>query len=84
LRGKTYSLSINRYGATSLNENCAKNEGSDIRSKTLSPYAACIKNYFIFFIISLWGVTLLNEKYAENEGVKKLTIFPQGEKTRRK
>jgi hypothetical protein len=65
-----------------LIENCAKNEGSDIDSKSLSPYAACNNNYFIFFRISRWGVTLLNEKYAENEGTKKLTdkftivIFP--------
>jgi len=71
LRGKTCSPSINRNGVTFLIENCAKNEGSDIGSKSLSPYAACNNNYFILLILQLRGVTLLIEKYAENEGTKK-------------
>ena len=43
-------------------ENCAKNEGSDNMPKTLSPYAAGNKNYFIFFVFLCWGVAFLIEK----------------------
>ena len=70
-RQKNICLSINRRGVAYLIENSAKNEGSDYVPKSLSPCAACIKNFFIFFRFFQWGVAFLVEKYAENEGREK-------------
>ena len=52
-------------------ENCAKNEDVTFIEKSLTPYAAYNKNYFIFFIFFAQVVAHLIEKYAENEGEKK-------------
>jgi hypothetical protein len=62
---KNVSLSINRNGVAHLIEKCAKNEGSDIGQKTLSPYAACNKIFFIFFRFFRQGVAQMIEKYAK-------------------